>query len=41
MAQCLLLDLNERREEGERESSLLEILLGQSPRQSSFHPGKL
>ena len=41
MARCSLLELNETREESERESFLLNIFLGQSPRKSSFHPGKL
>ena len=41
MARCSLLELNETREESERESFLLKIFLGQSPRKSSFHPGKL
>ena len=41
MARCSLLELNETREESERESFLLNIFLGQSSRNSSFHPGKL
>ena len=41
MAQCSLLELNETREESERESFLLKIFLGQYPRKSSFYPGKL
>ena len=41
MARCLLLELNETLEESKRESFLLKIFLGQSPRKSSFHPGKL
>ena len=40
MARCSLLELNETREERERESFLLKTFLGQSPRKSSFHPGK-
>ena len=36
MARCSLLELNETREENERESFLLKIFLGQSPRKSSF-----
>ena len=35
------LKLNETREERERESFLQKIFLGQSPRKSSFHPGKI
>ena len=41
MAQCSLLELNETGEKSERESFLPKIFLGQSPRKSSFHPGKL
>ena len=41
MARCSLFELNETREESERESFLLTIFLGKSPRKSSFHPGKL
>ena len=41
MARCSLLELNETCEESEQESFLLKIFLGQSPRKSSFHPGKL
>ena len=41
MARCSLSELNEKREESERESFLLKIFLGKSPRKSSFHPGKL
>ena len=37
MARCSLFELNETREESERESFLLK----KSPRKSSFHPGKL
>ena len=40
MARCSLFELNETREESERES-FLKIFLGKSPRKSSFHPGKL
>ena len=40
-AQCSLFELNETREESERESFLLKIFLGKSPRKSSFHPEKL
>ena len=36
MARCSLLELNETREESERESFLLKIFLGQSPSKSSF-----
>ena len=39
MARCSLLELNETCEESERESLLLKIFLGKSPRKSSFHPG--
>ena len=41
MARCSLFELNETREESERESFLLKIFLRKSPRKSSFHPGKL
>ena len=41
VARCSLFELNETREEGQRESFLLKIFLGKSPRKSSFHPGKL
>ena len=41
MARCSLFELNETREESERESFLLKIFLGKSPRKSSFHSGKL
>ena len=41
MARWSLLELHETREESERESFLLKIFLGQSPRKSSFHPEKL
>ena len=41
MARCSLFELNETREESERESFVLKSFLGQSPRISSFHPGKL
>ena len=41
MAQCSLLELNETREESERESFLLKIFLRQSPRKSSFHQWKI
>ena len=41
MTRCSLFELNETREESERESFLLKIFLGKSPRKSSFHPGKL
>ena len=41
MARCSLFELNETREESERESFDLKIFLGKSPRKSSFHPGKL
>ena len=41
MARCSLLELNETREESERESFLLKIFLGQSPRKSSFYLGRL
>ena len=41
MARCSLLELNETREESERESFLLKIFLGKSSRKSSLHPGKL
>ena len=41
MARCSLLELNETREESERESFLLKIFLGQTHRKSSFYPGKL
>ena len=41
MAWRSLFELNETREESERESFLLKIFLGKSPRKSSFHPGKL
>ena len=41
MARCSLFELNETREESQRESFLLKIFLGKSPRKSSFHPGKL
>ena len=41
MARCSLFELNEIREEIERESFLLKIFFGKSPRKSSFHPGKL
>ena len=39
MARCSLFELNETREESERESFLLKIFLGKSHRKSSFHPG--
>ena len=39
MARCSLLD--DTREESERESFLVKIFLGKSPRKSSFYPGKL
>ena len=41
MARCSLLELNETREESERDSFLLKIFLGKSPRKLPFHPGKL
>ena len=41
MARCSLFELNEIREESERESFLLKIFLGKFPRKSSLHPGKL
>ena len=41
MARRSLFELNEIREESERESFLLKIFLGKSPRKSSFHHGKL
>ena len=41
MARCSLLELNETCEESERESFLLKMFLAQSPRKSSFRPGKL
>ena len=41
MARCSLFELNETREESERESFLLKIFLGKSPRKSSFHPVSL
>ena len=41
LARCSLLELNETREERERESFLLKISHGQSPRKSSYQPGKL
>ena len=41
MARCSLLELNETREESERKSFLLKVFIRQSPRESSFHPGKL
>ena len=41
MVRSSLLELNETREENERESFLLKTFLGQSPRKSSFHSGKL
>ena len=41
MALCSCLELNETYKESERESFLLKIFLGQSPRKSSFPPGKL
>ena len=41
MARCSVLELNEIREESERERFLLKIFLAQSPRKSSFHPAKL
>ena len=40
MARCSLFELNETREESQRESFLLKIFLGKSPRKSSFHPGR-
>ena len=40
MARCSLFELNETRKESERESFLLKIFLGKSPRKSSFHPGR-
>ena len=41
MERSSLFELNETREGSERESFLLKIFLGETPRKSSFHLGKL